>query len=427
MIIMQKTAIIATVGDSCNPLIEHINNVHPDLVCFLYTSRTEKNISYIMGKINPIEHMDIFLDNPNNVDDTFSKSLQTINDLLKKDYRVIGNFTPGTKPMSVGLAMACVEKKCSYEYGYGKRDEKTGISTKFKENVSQENPYEKYAINQFKRGRWFFNKYQFLASNENFMYASTIVDDESLRSRSKLLSKIVEFYDTWDKFNDENLKGELEDILADIENDVSLNMYFKSEISDFYAQMNNNLKFLLKKDNPMLYLPDLLNNASRRIEEGKYDDAVARLYRALELVAQLQLLKYRIVDEETFIDRKTFQVDVKKLKSKKSFEKISARFNTRKDYLGRLDLTKDYLLLDLLSQDKKHDLNDSSQELVKSFRNIRSYVEIRNRSILAHGLKPLNEGDARRIFKLILKHSKILYKNIENEMEMAKFPLFEEE
>ncbi len=424
---MVKTAIIATVGDSCDPLINHIKNIKPELVCFLYTERTENNLFFIKNEIDTENFLDILLENPNSVDDTFSKSLNVINDFLRQGYEVIGNFTPGTKPMSVGLAMACVEKNCDYEYGYGDRDQKTGMSTSFKENVAQENPYEKYAINQFKRGRWFFNKYQFLASYENFKYAFDELDDENLKTRSDTLIKIVEFYDDWDKFNDEHLKNNLESILDEINTNSSLKEYFTSEIPDFYRQMNKNLEFLNKKDNPMLYLPDLLNNAQRRIDEGKYDDAVARLYRALELVGQLQLIKYHIVDEKTFTEHKTFRVEVKKLESKKSFKKISSKFNTRKDYLDRLDLSNDYDLLDLLSSDTKHDLNKSSQDLVKSYLRIQSRVRVRNKSILAHGLRPLSEKDAQTIYRLIFKHSQISCPNIKKEMETAKFPLFKEE
>lgn len=424
---MAKTAIIGTVGDSIDPLINHINKDNPDLVCFIYTERTEKQISIIKEKIAAGEFMEIFLDNPNSVDDTFSKSLNVINDLLRQGYDVIGNFTPGTKPMSVGLAMACVEKNCDYEYGYGDRDKETGMSTVYKENVSQENPYEKYAINQFKRGRWFFNKYQFLASYENFKSAFDELDDENLKARSDVLIKIVEFYDDWDKFNDENLKSNLESILDEIKYNPSLDYYFKSEIPDFYNQMMKNLEFLNKKDNLMMYLPDLLNNAQRRIEEGKYDDAVARLYRAMELIGQLQLLKYRIVDEKTFSENKSFRIDVGKLKTKKAYNKISAKFNTQNDYIDRLDLTKDYEMLDLLSGDKKHDLDKSTQKLLDFYHKIRPRVSLRNKSILAHGLRPLNEKDALTIYRLILKQSKLLCQNIEKEMETAKFPLFKEE
>ena len=81
-----------------------------------------------------------------------------------------------------------------------------------------------------------------------------------------------------------------------------------SPIEKFLAQINENLEFLklkiskrgIKTGDVKYYLPDLLNNAYRRIEEGKYDDAVARLYRSIELTAQLGLVNEGVVDVNVF-------------------------------------------------------------------------------------------------------------------------------
>lgn len=73
-----------------------------------------------------------------------------------------------------------------------------------------------------------------------------------------------------------------------------------------------------------LILVSLLNNARRRYEEHKYDDAIARLYRSLELIAQIQLktkyglnssniniysLKSRDVDENYIESLKSSRAD----------------------------------------------------------------------------------------------------------------------
>jgi len=48
-------------------------------------------------------------------------------------------------------------------------------------------------------------------------------------------------------------------------------------------------------ENYDLLIADILNNARRRMKEGKYDDAMARLYRTVELIAQYRLkMKYEI-------------------------------------------------------------------------------------------------------------------------------------
>lgn len=432
---MNKIALIVTIGKATEPTIKRIKSLNPDLVYFIHSKKSKENSLFIIEETNLSNFRFKLLDDHESVDDAFAKASECITELKKEDFEIITDFTVGTKPMTAGLVMASVEHGCEYKY-IGEADENSRednlgpVKSGFEKNKDQENPYEKYAINEFKSGHEFFDKYQFLASLENFTNAYDKLNESDLKKRSELFIKMVEFYDTWDKFNDENLENDLRDILKIIKNDSSLNEFFTSEIPNFYTQMKNNLKFLTKKDNPIFYLPDLLNNARRRIDEGKYDDAVARLYRSLELIVQLQLLKFRIVDEKTFNSKKSFQVDVAKLKkkaSKKAKGELSVNFNLNLDYLDRLDLTNDYNLLNILSKEKRNDLEKSSQELFKSYLRIDSRVKVRNKSILAHGLKPLSKRDAETIYKLILKHSKILCPNIEKEMEMAKFPLFKEE
>ena len=40
-------------------------------------------------------------------------------------------------------------------------------------------------------------------------------------------------------------------------------------------------------------LASLINNSKRKAADYKYDDAIARLYRSFELIAQIKLLKYK--------------------------------------------------------------------------------------------------------------------------------------
>ena len=65
---------------------------------------------------------------------------------------------------------------------------------------------------------------------------------------------------------------------------------------------------------------DLLNNASRRAEEGKYDDAVARLYRCIELIAQIKL-KERFGIDTSDVDLKLIPEEVKDELERKRDEK----------------------------------------------------------------------------------------------------------
>ena len=435
--IMNKTALIVTIGKATEPTIKRIDGLNPDLVYFIHSKKSKENSLFIIEETNLDNYRFKLLDDHESVDDAFAKASECINELKKEDFNIITDFTVGTKPMTAGLVMASIEHGCDYKYvgeanEFSREDELGPVKSGFEKNKDQENPYEKYAINEFKSGREFFDKYQFSASLENFSHASDKLNESDLKLRSDLFIKLVSFYDSWDKFNFHN---DLASIILEIESNSSLNEYFTQEIPNFYSQMKKNLDFLNKNSNPMYYLPDLLNNARRRICEGKYDDAVARLYRVLELIAQLQLLKFRIVDEETLKEKRTFQIDKEKLKkkaSKKALGEIDSwnpygwKYSNKK-YLERLDLSGDYSLLNILSCEKRNDLEKTSQELYKFYLNIDSRVKLRNKSILAHGLNALDKRDALTIYKLILKQSIKICPNIKKEMEISKFPLFKEE
>ena len=442
-----KTALILTIGQATEPSIIRINKLKPDLVYFIHSIKSKENSLFIIEETGIENYKFKQLNDHESVDDAFIKSLECINELEKANYEVIGDFTVGTKPMVAGLVMACVEKNCDYVYlgesGEDSRHDGMGpVKSGQEKTKNQENPYENYAINEFRSGREFFDKYQFLAAHENFSNALSKLKYPDLKKRSEIFIKIVNFYDVWDKFNDEldniSLNNYLKtEIIDKINNDDSLKQYFGNEIPDFFKQIKNNKLFLDKKltgktsDNIMYYLPDLLNNAQRRIIEGKYDDAVARLYRAMELISQIRLNQYNFMDKSMINSDKTFQVDKNKLKKKlykSSLAEISNWNPTGWNYDNveflDLDSGNNYKLLNIVSKESKYDLSNSTKKLVSNYYKINPRVQMRNKSILAHGLRPLNEKEAENLFKLVLNHSKKLCINIDKEMEKAKFPLF---
>ena len=446
---MHKTALIITIGQATEPSIKRISKLKPDLVYFIHSIKSKENALFIIEETGIKNYKFKLLDDHESVDDSFIKSLECINE-LENEYNIIGDFTVGTKPMVAGLVMACIEKNCEYVY-LGESDDNSRhngmgpVKSGQEKTKNQENPYENYAINEFRSGREFFDKYQFIAAKENFTNAEMKLKFDDLKARSKIFIKIVRFYDAWDKFNDDlddfALNEYLQKIILDkIDSNKNLKEYFLNEIPLFYKQMRNNKRFLDNKitnntsNSINYYLPDLLNNAKRRIKEGKYDDAVARLYRAMELISQIRLNQYNILDKSKIDDNKTFFIDKEKLKNKVSKEVLAEIDNWNPNgwknsniKLLDFDSGKNYKLLNLLTKDSKYDLTDSTCKLVTNYYKINSRVQKRNTSILAHGLKPLNNQETNNLYKLVLNHSKKLCENIEKEMELSKFPNFEGE
>lgn len=134
---------------------------------------------------------------------------------------------------------------------------------------------------------------------------------------------------------------------------------------------------------------DLLANAQRRLEEGRYEDAAARTYRALEAVGQYRLLsQYGLA---------THQVPLARVPE--PLRKEWAKYANREGNL-RLPLQQAYQLLEGLGD-----------PLGERFRALRlfsepgrpSLLDVRDRSICAHGFDPIREDTARKLFSVALE------------------------
>lgn len=111
-----------------------------------------------------------------------------------------------------------------------------------------------------------------------------------------LLETLVLAYSFWDKFDHlkaasyfSQLHGKF-DIRWQIDTSNSKEMIFKiAKQKEKFGHSREILDKFLEE-----ILADLLANADRRAQEGKYDDAVARLYRAVEVISQMLLARRKI-------------------------------------------------------------------------------------------------------------------------------------
>ena len=187
-----KTALILTIGQATEPSIIRINKLKPDLVYFIHSIKSKENSLFIIEETGIGNYKFKQLNDHESVDDSFIKSLECINELEQDNYKVIGDFTVGTKPMVAGLVMACIEKNCEYVYlgesGEDSRHDGMGpVKSGQEKTKNQENPYENYAINEFRSGREFFDKYQYLAAHENFSNAMSKLKYSDLKKRSEIV------------------------------------------------------------------------------------------------------------------------------------------------------------------------------------------------------------------------------------------------
>ena len=443
-------------------IVEDTNNtyyyefVEDDKRISNFNSSTKFDFSYDENiKVNQrhieYEYSNYLLKDYEDVDKAYNLSkdvLKDVKNFISKSedkFEVIVDITGGTKAMSSGLSLAAVAgdyKDFKINYVGGVDRTKSGVGI-VKENMEINkliaNPASTNAIFEMNRGKNFFNKYNFDAAYENF---AQVVELEN-NDLAKLYMDLVVFYDRWDKFeltiedNGEDLYFYLSDLIEKINLDDGFAAFKETQ---FFKQMLNNLDFLSYKirglepnqpkslnykkliDKIEYYIPDLLANAKRRIDEGKYDDAVARLYRLNELISQKELIKY--VDKNELNEKHKFLFNVERMKN--TIRKGNIK-GPGADAVLKLkgNAGKDNKYNKFEGIANKYDfLHDIGIIKNKSYKKIIRKLNDRNDSILAHGLNPVNDA-AEVLYRETYEFTKDFVDDLDNLVKLAEFPKFE--
>ncbi|MEW6189019.1 MAG: TIGR02710 family CRISPR-associated CARF protein [Actinomycetota bacterium] len=181
----------------------------------------------------------------------------------------------------------------------------------------------------------------------------------------KNLEKVISAYNHWDKFNHKKAY----EILRQVSR--KLRLKWLSDKSDSQLKFLGQLAENDKADSERA--ADLLCNAERCAAKGRFDDGVARLYRLIEFLAQIELRRGYNID--------TSNVDLSKLKLKHE-EKYQYLKDEETGQI-KLPLFKSYGLLADLD-------NDLGRAFLKNSR-LKNLLGLRNASILAHGFEPVGE------------------------------------
>ncbi len=318
--------------------------------------------------------------------DEFDDCFERIKDEIgrKEDYEIVIDYTSGTKTMTMSAAICSMLYHKKLNLVAGKRGEK-GIVVQGTEKIVEQSLYSAY-------DKLLFDRVKNLVNSYRFGEAKSVLNQIVILEEKEKYEQLIDAYDLWDQFDHK----EAFKILV--------------EISD--RQFSQNKSFLGRlnrvENYETLILVDLINSAYRRIEEGKYDDAVARLYRAIELISQIKLA------EEGLNDLSEGKFTIEDLKRKKV---DISRYENYADDKGRLKLglaNKFNLLRDMgwEEADTVYLGNNKLKDLLKK----------RNISILAHGLEPVEKETAKELFDEVKKHAKIVLPELDDLMEEASFP-----
>lgn len=381
----QVKAMIISVGGSVEPLTVTINYHQPEFICFFASEQSVDKIWEIKQgvKHNFIDRK-VIVNDPQNLLECYKKSLECVERVREAGYKnneVLIDFTGGTKPMSGTLLAASLAEGYNYVYvGGAERDKNSlGMVVSGTEMIIRgPNPWDLYAVERRKKLCLYFNRYQFPACleiiEETLEHCQADSPEEEL---FKGLGYAVKGYLEWDRFEHKQAR----DLLS--KGFESLNVFARltgnNKVKNFVQGLKHNLDYLNQfaqstrgyQDLSRWHVLDLLGNARRRAGEGKFDDAVARIYRALEMMAQWKLLS-------------DYGINTSEVQQDKVPEKIRETYIRKysKGEILQLPLAASFGLLYALG-------NPMGDKFVQQEEEINKILYSRNYSILAHGTKPV--------------------------------------
>ena len=306
------------------------------------------------------------------------------------DYKIVIDYTLGTKTMTMSAAFASMlfQKKVYFVGG----ECEDGVVIRGTEKIISQNLYPVYDDVLIELVKGLFNTNRFDAGK-------SLVDNVTKTNKEAYLNLFSAYY----YFDNVDYKKA---------NEYFDRKEFVKEWPGLKKQFDLNAKalhFLSDEEEdarPYYVLASLISNSKRRAEEAKYDDAIARLYRSLELIAQIRLKhEYGI---------NTSDVDLAILKQ----HGINRDFGSDFNGIVKISLIQGYELL--------HDFDDELGKLYIDTKDLfLANISSRNNSILAHGLNSQTEKEYNKFRDLVLRFAKVLNPDINVFIKETEFPEFE--
>jgi CRISPR-associated protein (TIGR02710 family) len=329
------------------------------------------------------------VDSPMEISHSFERFEHLLSELESLGYTpqdVVLDVTGGTTPMRFGAALAAMTRGMRMVHQRVPQRFVDGEwildSSKLREIVPMDNPLESTGLLREGQAVELFNRRDYAAAALVFADVANKVSGVERGHYYRGLLLLSEGYGAWDVAD----YGTALDKLKLAREELSV-AFVEAALADRAAEITScitvHLPFLGKLRGKLSVenVVDMVENARRRItDQGRYDDGVARLYRAVEMWHQWSLQNRHSIS--------TKQVDWEGV-DESSRERF--RQATGVDRLPQmLDLVRARMLDGILGDEAHQDDNV-----------LRDLLQKRNSSILAHGLQPISEASARRFLEYV--------------------------
>jgi len=387
---------VLSVGGSPAPVIASLNAQQPEFVCFFVSAESRASLDgHILPGLRYRPRHHDWIETPSAEDlllccQVLARGLPPIAakwNVPLKDF--VADYTGGTKTMSVALALATIQSVGRYSYVGGTERTKDGLGVVVdgKERIlHQANPWDVLAVRARQRAALLFNRGRYEAAEEELRAVADLASSEE-QTLCRGLATLTHGYAEWDRFE----HGQAQETLSRALRTLDPFAAGRSEAAwtDLARRVRAHsewLQTLKGADGGALRVADLIANAKRRGDlEARYDDAVARLYSALEMAARVRLkCAYHIRTSEAQVEQLPAELR----------DEYERRYRTPQGHL-ELPQFAAYRLLRSL-----HD--ELGQRYTARDAEIKRLLNTRNSSILAHGDRPVSGSLYRQLSSLVM-------------------------
>ncbi|RAP48170.1 MAG: hypothetical protein BZ135_00975 [Methanosphaera sp. rholeuAM6] len=305
------------------------------------------------------------------------------------DAEIVINYTHGSNKLTA-VAMI-IARMYGLKIQNRLKIEDTGNISRF--DVVEKETATKSALYFVKK---LFNNYDFNMAKEILDENYSPFDQVAIQ-----FTNLIDIFSKWDSFQYEDYNFD------------ELIPYFN--ILPYLPRSRKSMKILTDKTNKLhnaYRIADLINNSKRRIDEEKYDDAIIRLYRTLELIAEVELYeKYGIRNTDVHLNELR-ELDIENGALQNIFKRLDFKYPK---YI--IPLTTSFYLLQKLYDDvgTHYFFNkDKYQQLFQK----------RNISVLVHGNYKYNTKELIEMYDLVCSMAKVYNRNMPKFIDATEFPKF---
>ncbi|NJL64508.1 MAG: TIGR02710 family CRISPR-associated protein [Methylacidiphilales bacterium] len=310
--------LLVTVGGSHHPIITAIKEIKPDRVVYVCSDGSKGSKSQVIEEGTPCEvrrgtevierlpnipkqvELDepfqadrdlVLIQEPDDLSECYLQATSCIQKIQQEfpNAQIMADYTGGTKSMSIGLSMAAIDYQIILY-----------VTTALRTNIIKVDRGEltgqamvapiiaQRTIDQFLP--IFLQQYNYPAANAQLKrLLSSMSLSSEIRRKIQTLYTYCSGLDAWDRFEHIQALSLLESqmknpAIKEIVLFLKRVIYSRGQIDADYDTGDNSIK-----GHGYEIVQDLILNAQRRAAQERYDDAVGRLYRALELLAQIRL------------------------------------------------------------------------------------------------------------------------------------------